>query len=120
MPSLPVRLLFTFVFCFEMAAQTTQGLITGRIADSITGKPIAGALVVCENPALSFTASSQTDRSGYYYLAQLSPGLYKLRLSADGYQAQEAHELDLPVAARLELDFHLRPLSDVWETGQYR
>src|SRR5580693_8174143 len=28
--------------------------------------------------------------------------------------------MELPVAARLELEFRLRPLSDVWESGQYR
>jgi hypothetical protein len=29
-------------------------------------------------------------------------------------------ELELTVAARIELDFRLRPLSDVWESGQYK
>ena len=37
-----------------------------------------------------------------------------------GYQAQELQDLELAVAARLELDYRLRPISDVWESGQYR
>ena len=28
-------------------------------------------------------------------------------------------ELELTVAARIELDFRLRPLNDVWEAGEY-
>jgi hypothetical protein len=39
---------------------------------------------------------------------------------ADSYQPQELQELELPVAGRVQLDFRLRPLSDVWESGQYR
>ena len=50
----------------------------------------------------------------------LSPGFYRVRAVAEGFQAGEVQELELPVAARLELNFRLRPLSDVWEAGQYR
>src|SRR6185436_6046741 len=49
-----------------------------------------------------------------------SPGFYRIRATASGYQAREVQELELPVAARLELNFQLRPLNDVWEAGQYR
>ena len=43
-----------------------------------------------------------------------------MRVVAQGFQSQEVQELELPVAARLELDFRARPLSDVWEGGQYK
>ncbi len=29
-------------------------------------------------------------------------------------------DLELTVAARIDLDFRLRPLNDVWEAGQYK
>ncbi len=41
-------------------------------------------------------------------------------MTAAAYQSQEVQELELTVAARIELDFRLRPLSDVWESGEYR
>ena len=49
----------------------------------------------------------------------LSPGLYQIRVTAAGYQAQEVQDIELTVAARIDLDFRLRPLNDVWEAGQY-
>ena len=60
-----------------------------------------------------------SDVSGYYLLPLLSPGLYHIRATAEGFQAQELQEIELTVAARVDLDFRLRPLSDVWEAGQY-
>ena len=80
------RLMPALLFCLSVAGQTTQGLLSGRISDSINGRPVAGAEVVCFNPALSFTASTHTDNSGYYYLAQLSPGVYQVRLTAAAIQ----------------------------------
>ena len=64
--------------------------------------------------------ASTSDASGYYYLPLLSPSLYQIRVTAPAYQSQEVQELELTVAARVELDFRLRPLSDVWEAGEYK
>ena len=43
---------------------------------------------------------STSDASGYYYLPLLSPGLYRVRVTAPAYQSQEVQELELTVAAR--------------------
>jgi hypothetical protein len=104
----------------SLFGQTTQGLISGRVRNSVNGQPLGGARI--EYSALSgvLSGSSQSDEEGYYYLPLLSPGLYRVRVEAQGYQAQEVQELELPVAARLELEFRIRPLSDVWEGGQYK
>jgi len=105
---------------FCTLAQTTQGLISGRLLDSQTGQPVAGASVVYSSTAAGDTGTAQSDSGGYYYLPLLSPASYTIRVSAPNYQSQQLDELVLPVAARLDLNFLLRPLSDVWETGQYR
>jgi hypothetical protein len=99
-----------------LAGQTTQGVISGRLLDSVTGRPIGGAAIEYSSSSAG-TARSGAD--GYYYLPLLSPGLYRVRVSAAGYQAQELEELELPVAGRIELDFKLRPMGDVWEAGEY-
>ena len=101
-------------------AQTTQGLIAGRIVASNTGRPVANAEISFFSAATHTTGTARSGRSGYYVLPLLPPGQYRIRVTADRYQAQELHELDLPVAARLDLNFRLRLLTDVWETGQYR
>jgi carboxypeptidase family protein len=99
--------------------QTTQGLISGRLLNSVTGRPVDGAMVNYSSSASALNGSSVSDASGYYYLPLLSPGAYRVRVTAEGFQSQEVQELELLVAARIELDFRLRPLNDVWEAGQY-
>jgi hypothetical protein len=119
-----LRRLFTFwllwaAFSFPALAQTTQGLILGRIVDSVTGLPLA-ASVVCTNEATGQAAPASSQADGQYSVASLSPGRYRVNVEAPGYQAQQARALELPVAARVELNFRLRPLYDVWEAGQFR
>lgn len=104
----------------SLMAQTTQGLISGSIMNSVTGRPISGASIAYESAALAASGAYQSDTDGSYFLPLLSTGTYSVRVSAQGYQAQELQQLDLPVAGRIQIDFKLRPLSDVWEAGQYR
>jgi hypothetical protein len=101
-------------------AQTTQGLISGQLVDSVTGRPIPAANVVFSSATTTLAGGASADASGYYYLPLLSPGIYSIRVAAAAYQSQEVQELELTVAARIELDFRLRPLSDVWESGEYK
>ncbi len=88
--------------------------------DSVTGRPIAAANVIFASSFTTLAGGAASDASGYFYLPQLSPGIYQIRVMAPAYQSQEVQELELTVAARIELDFRLRPLSDVWEAGEYR
>jgi hypothetical protein len=111
------KIIFTVAcLCATLAAQTTQGTISGRLFDSVTGAAIAATV---EYSTGSASGSARADSSGYYHLPLLSPGLYRIRAAAAQYQSQEVQELELPVASRIEIDFRLRPLSDVWESGQY-
>jgi hypothetical protein len=102
------------------AGQTTQGLISGRLLDSRTARPVAGAHIECLQESTDTRADSTSDNQGYYALPLLPPGTYSIRATAEAYQSQEAEELELAVAGRLEITFLLRPLKDVWEAGMYR
>ena len=101
-------------------AQSTQGLISGQVIDLETGAPIAAADVVYQNLAADSSSSVRAGPLGFYILPLLSPGTYRIRVTASGYQAQELQELELAVAAFLDINFRLRPLGDVWEQGQFR
>src|SRR5580700_9962689 len=115
------RLLVSIAFWVGFAdAQTTQGLIAGRLVNSQSGAAIDGAQVAYSNAATGASGVATSDRSGNYFLPLLSPGIYRVRATASGFQSREVQELELPVAARLDLEFRLRPLNDVWEAGQYR
>jgi hypothetical protein len=114
--------LATFVFLFALPArsQTTDGLISGRITDLFSGAGLANVTVTFLNPDQNSHGAAATDGSGNYALPLLSPGEYFIRVEARGYQAQEIHDLEVAVSGRLELNFRMRPLSDIWEAGQFR
>src|SRR6266851_3367587 len=115
-----IRLAGVFVCAAWIAAgQTTQGLIAGKLVNSQTGAPIAKAGISYSNAATGSSGIATSDASGNFFLPMLSPGFYRIRATVAGYQTREVQELELPVAARLELNFRLRPLNDVWEAGQY-
>ena len=114
--NLPVCLVLSTLSVF---GQTTQGTISGRLLNSVTGRPVGSATVAYSSSINTLAGSASSGGDGYYYLPLLSPGVYRVRVTAAGFQSQEVQELQLPVAARLDLDFRLRPLSDVWEAGQY-
>ena len=104
----------------HLSAQTTQGLIAGRIVNSVTGHPVAGATISWNSTTLAASGVQKSDAAGYYFLPLLSAGTYTVHTEANTFQPQELQELDLPVAGLVTLDFRLRPLNDVWEAGQYR
>lgn len=112
-------LLGLFLLSAAASAQTTQGLISGRLLNSVSGAPIQGANVVFTSSLTTLAGGAASDSSGYYLLPLLSPGIYQVRVTANGFQAQEVQNLELTVAARVDLDFRLRPLNDVWEAGEY-
>jgi hypothetical protein len=114
------RLLGIFLFASAACAQTTQGLIAGRLIHSRTGAAVAGATVTYWHQSTGATGSALSNQAGNYFLPLLSPGVYRVRAADPRFQAQEVQQLELPVAARIELDFRMRPLNDVWESGQYR
>src|SRR5438105_1334041 len=100
-------------------AQTTQGIITGQIADAHDGNPLPGARITATHVASGVMSRADSDSAGYYFLPLLSPGIYFIRIEAGiRYQAKEVHELELAVAASLNLDLRLRPFDDVWEQKQ--
>ena len=104
----------------HLSAQTTQGLIAGRILNSVTGRPVSGATISWASTTLAASGTQKSDEAGYYFLPLLSAGTYAVSTAADTFQPQELQELELPVAGLVSLEFRLRPLNDVWEAGQYR
>ena len=63
---------------------------------------------------------ARSGAAGWFVLPLLSPTKCWIRVEDRSYQAQEVHEVDLPVAVRLDYYFGWRHLSDAWEAGQYR
>jgi hypothetical protein len=90
------------------------------VVNSQTGAPVPDTAIFCQAVAIGHSATARSGPDGYYALPLLPPAQYRVRAAADTFQPQEVYELEVPVAGRIDLDFRLRPLSDVWEAGQYR
>ena len=110
-----LRLSLVVLFVATVSAQTTQGVISGEVRDTISDQPIFDAKISYTHLDSGTTGGGLTAEPGSFFLPLLSPGLYRLEVSANGYQPQEINGLSLDVGGKLALDFRLRPLSDVWE-----
>jgi hypothetical protein len=106
-------------------AQSTDGMIVGRILDARTQRGIEQATVTCTNLTTAEVRTARSDATGSYALMPLAPGPYYLRaeLAKNGkailYQPREVHEIEVPVASRIEVEFPLRPLPDVYDQELY-
>src|SRR5260370_33529760 len=102
-----------------VSAQTTQGLISGRVVNLVSGRAVVSAEIRCDNLIVGAQNAARADPSGYFTFPLLSPGVYRLRVDAPNYQSQEVYQLAGPVAGRLEIQFGPRPLTDERRTRQY-
>jgi hypothetical protein len=100
-------LLCLCAFVVESArAQSSQAVLQGQVADE-SGRPIAGALVLLRNRATNAQTYRYANQQGLYYFSAVFPGVYSVRADALGFQPEERPAVELPVAARLELNFAL-------------
>jgi large repetitive protein len=67
---------------------TTSGSITGKVSEK-HGGPLAGARVSVSNIQTGVSSSVATDVNGQFTVENLSPGAYKVSISASGCIPQE-------------------------------
>ena len=87
-------------------AQDTRGTITGRITDP-SGAVIPSATVVVTNDAMGTKVQQQTGQDGYYHAAFLTPGTYKIEVTAAGFKKLVQDAVEVRVADRLEINLTL-------------
>ncbi|GHJ36638.1 MFS transporter [Streptomyces sp. TS71-3] len=90
---------------FDLHLAASGGL-TGTVHSEWS--PIGGALVVATDARGDVAGTVRCDESGAYRLSDLTPGLYTLAVSADGYQPT-ALTVDLQNASQGKQDIELRP-----------
>src|SRR5204862_6120572 len=77
-----------FAFAATATAQTTNGTISGHVADS-QGLALPGVTVNAESPNLQGIRSVTTSVNGDYVFTLLPPGTYKISFDLSGFQKQE-------------------------------
>lgn len=75
---------FSLVTVFAFAQGSTTGRIEGIVRDS-NGVVIVGAEVTVTSLATSDERKVTTDTEGYYAVPALSPGTYRVRVGANGF-----------------------------------
>lgn len=89
-----------------LAAQTTNGLLTGVITDS-TGASLPDALISVSNVATGMNRSTTSNATGEYIFPQLAPGIYKLSVVKQGFESVSRDNIQLQVNQSVTLNFQL-------------
>src|SRR6266446_1091273 len=68
---------------------TVTGAFLGTVTNSLTGLPITGAAVEIINEQTGLSIPKTTDSEGRFYQGLLTPGVYRIRVAATGFQTRE-------------------------------
>ncbi|HYM11781.1 MAG TPA: carboxypeptidase-like regulatory domain-containing protein, partial [Bryobacterales bacterium] len=107
-----------FLVVAPALAQVTTGSISGYVLDPNRGA-IAGAAVVTRDASRGFERRVESDRSGFYVVAELAPAVYEVSASAAGFAESAAREVRVAVNSRERLDITL-PLAGRQESVEVR
>lgn len=90
---LTVILLLTLVLAAPARSQdTVTGAFEGVVSNSQTGAPLKGATVQITNEQTGLTVIRHSDYRGRFYQGLLLPGIYKVRVTLEGYQPREVRQ----------------------------
>ncbi|WP_243322588.1 TonB-dependent receptor [Geothrix sp. SG200] len=91
----------------SLVAQTTTGAVRGRVTDE-AGRPVAGARIAFESPALFQTRTVVSEAGGAYHALLLPVGNYTIRVSAEGKLGKTVKDFRVGVGSDLSLPFVLK------------
>ena len=100
-----VSIMIVFSFCAARADVT--GAISGTVRDSAQAV-IAGAQVTITNVQTNTSQSARTGPDGAYHFLALSPGKYRINVTADGFRTYTATDITIEVNDQLRLDVTLQ------------
>lgn len=97
-----------------MLAQATSSL-NGAVSDP-SGAVVPGAKVTVTNLATGASREVKTDERGHYFIPQLAPGMYEVRVELEGFKTLLERDVQLLVATPTTLDLSFKELGVVTET----
>jgi len=107
-------LLYLFVFIGILNAGTT-GKIAGRIVDETTGEPLPGANVFIDGMWLDDIEvemmdkmGGATDLNGEFYIINIDPGLYTIKITMMGYEVKVIKKVKVSVDFTTPVNVRLR------------
>ncbi|MDL1877752.1 carboxypeptidase-like regulatory domain-containing protein, partial [Cytophagia bacterium CHB2] len=109
-----LQVFFTAFFCTAplLMAQTT-GKIAGKITDKDTGQGLPGANVILDGT----NRGAAADLNGEYFVINVPPGVYDLRVQMIGYEAQRVTNVRVSVNRTSTVDVRLQATTLAGEEG---
>lgn len=95
--------LLLIVFAIPVLAQSGVGKLAGTIRDADTKEPLIGANIVIVGTELG----AATDINGKYFILNIVPGTYDVRVSYVGYGAKVIKEVRVVAGITYDLDVEL-------------
>jgi len=90
----------------SLLAQSTQSTILGTVKDA-SGAVIPNADVLVTNAGTGASSTLRTDAGGNYQALELTPGVYKVQVSKEGFETQLTEGLQLDARQQLRADVTL-------------
>jgi Carboxypeptidase regulatory-like domain/TonB dependent receptor len=87
--------------------QIDRGAITGKVLDS-SGGAVPKANVIVTNKATGVSITTSVNDAGDYQVLALIPGVYSVKVTADGFQTAIQDNIELHVQDRLSIGFTLK------------
>lgn len=101
-----VQSFFTVFFCAAaLSLAQTTGKIAGKITDKDTGQGLPGANVILDGT----NRGAAADLNGEYFVINVPPGVYDLRVQMIGYEAQRVTNVRVSVNRTSTIDVQLQP-----------
>ncbi|MDQ3179842.1 MAG: carboxypeptidase-like regulatory domain-containing protein, partial [Acidobacteriota bacterium] len=100
--------LFSVFGTSGFAQDLDQVTISGKVADP-NNAPIVGATVTATLIETGVERTFVTNEDGRYRIIELSPGTYRVKVSATGFGAKEKTDLQTISGQNVQIDFTLAP-----------
>jgi hypothetical protein len=99
-------LLFVAMAFVPCLGQSTSGAFLGRVTDQHV-RVVVGASVVLRNETTGIEINQTTDQAGEYAFNSVSPGLYRISISAPGFSTKVVSNINLDVQQTIREDLAL-------------
>ena len=105
--SIPLAVLYVFIYGPIASPQTQNGEIKGVITDD-AGARIPKAVVTATNLRTQIYRTVDSSETGDYVISNLQPGVYQVAVTKQGFQKGLAQEVTVDVNQIVTLDIPLR------------
>src|SRR5580765_2803451 len=116
----PRRVLTFLLFCAALFGQDYRATVLGTITDP-SGSAIPNAAIKATNTATNAVTDAKSSSDGVYTLPFLEPGVYRIEISAPGFQTVKRESITLAVGQKLSLSTQLpvgQATTEITVTGQ--